>query len=205
MIEWLHLLKIELLREGDLVILMHVNQKHYILCLMFSLSGHLIQKLFQNIFLAHEKNPYNFNYEKKFHFTDFTKTSRRKNPSGRCSSSDSKSKLFGSDGAVFVLCNWSLLQGSPDLEGLDNVHRLSSLTRFYWLSPWQAWISFSWLLSSSLLIFLPLTQHQLVPVVVLVPPKDQLSVSPLNYGGLAYVDLKKNLKSFVKQGAGRLA
>ena len=66
MIEWLHLLKIELLREGDLVILMHVNQKHYILCLMFSLSGHLIQKLFQNIFLAHEKNPYNFNYEKNF-------------------------------------------------------------------------------------------------------------------------------------------
>ena len=57
MIEWLHLLKIELLREGDLVILMHVNQKHYILCLMFSLSGHLIQKPFQNIFLAHEKIP----------------------------------------------------------------------------------------------------------------------------------------------------
>lgn len=56
-----------------------------------------------------------------------------------------------------------------------------------------------------MLIFLPLTQHQLVPVVVLVPPKDQLSVSPLNYGGLAYVDLKKNLKSFVKQGVGRLA
>lgn len=56
-----------------------------------------------------------------------------------------------------------------------------------------------------MLIFLPLIQHQLVPVVVLVPPKDQLSVSPLNYGGLAYVDLKKNLKSFVKQGVGRLA
>lgn len=50
-------LVIELLREGDLVILMHVNQKHYILCLMFSLSGHLIQKPFQNIFLAYEKIP----------------------------------------------------------------------------------------------------------------------------------------------------
>ena len=57
MIEWLHLLKIELLREGDLVILMHVNQKHYILSLMFSLPGHLIQKHFQNISLAHEKIP----------------------------------------------------------------------------------------------------------------------------------------------------
>ena len=50
-------LVIELLREGDLVILMHVNQKNYILCLMFSLSGHLIQKPFQNIFLAYEKIP----------------------------------------------------------------------------------------------------------------------------------------------------
>ena len=57
MIEWLHLLKIELLREGDLVILMHVNQKHYILSLMFSLPDHLIQKPFQNISLAHEKIP----------------------------------------------------------------------------------------------------------------------------------------------------